>query len=132
MKAALRNLPKRIRLVAPNGAINNVVVARSYWARGMGLLGAGEPLPDDQGLLLLPCSSVHGFWMRITIDVVFFNSNWEVLKVFPRCRPWRYLASCRGAAMALELGEGAIERLGLVPGVACRWEVPREEHPVSF
>ena len=119
-------------MVAPEGELAHVKVARSYWARGKGLLGEGSPLSEDRGLLLLPCSSVHGFWMRITIDVVFFDNNWEVLKIYPNCRPWRYLAGAKGAAMALEAGEGAIERLGLAPGAKCSWRVPPVEHVVPF
>jgi uncharacterized protein len=72
-------------------------------------LGAGE------GLLIRPTSSIHTFFMRFAIDVVFIDRAGVVLKVVAAVRPWR-LAGSRGARCALELRAGEAEARGIRPG----------------
>jgi uncharacterized membrane protein (UPF0127 family)/CheY-like chemotaxis protein len=79
-----------------------------------GLLGRRD-LPRGEGLLLRPAPSVHTFFMRFTIDVVFLDWDLQILRVVPKVRPFR-IASCRPARTVLELAEGEIERLQLEPG----------------
>jgi uncharacterized protein len=64
-------------------------------------------------MLFRPASSIHMFFMRFAIDVVFCDRELVVLKVVPGLRPWR-TASQRGAKVALELAEGAAA--GVQPG----------------
>lgn len=90
------------------------VIAQRPRERMRGLLGRKE-LPRGEGVLLRPAPSVHTFFMRFTIDVVFLDWDLEVLKVVPRVRPFR-IATCRPARTVLELAEGEIERLRLEPG----------------
>lgn len=92
-----------------------VRVARRFNERALGLLrlpklGAGE------GLLIGSCNSVHTFFMRYTIDVVFLSNSLKVISVAPRLAPWRCAASLK-AGMALELPAGAAEELRLLPGM---------------
>jgi uncharacterized membrane protein (UPF0127 family) len=46
--------------------------ARSFLARLRGLMGH-PGLEAGQGLLIEPCSSVHSFFMRFPIDVIFVD-----------------------------------------------------------
>lgn len=45
-------------------------VARGYWQRLAGLMGQ-EAQPEGCGLLFPRCTSIHTFWMRFPIDVVW-------------------------------------------------------------
>jgi uncharacterized protein len=90
------------------------LVADGFWSRGRGLLGR-KTLPAGEGILLLPASSVHMFFMRFAIDVVFLDRELSVLDVRENLRPWR-MASRRGAHSTLELAVGEIERRGLAVG----------------
>ena len=89
-------------------------VADSPLSRLRGLLGRQELAPDE-GLLLSPESSIHTFFMRFAIDVVFLAADLTVLSVRESVRPWR-TAGQRGARFVLELPAGAAQRRELHPG----------------
>jgi uncharacterized protein len=93
-------------------------VADKPWSRMRGLLGRSE-LPMGEGLLLKPCGSVHMFFMRFAIDVVFLDRELAVVGVVPVLRPWR-TAGRRGAKAALELPAGEAARRGIEPGERLR------------
>ena len=90
------------------------VVADSVGRRMRGLLGRRE-LPVGEGLLLQPAPSVHMFFMRFPIDVVFLDRELRVVDVRSNLRPWR-TASKRGARAALELPAGEAGRRGVQAG----------------
>jgi uncharacterized protein len=79
-----------------------------------GLLGR-EGLDSGEGLLLRPASSVHTFFMRFPIDVVFLDRALVVLGIHDGVDPWR-TASQRGAKAVLELPAGESSRRGLEVG----------------
>ena len=91
------------------------LVAETPLARMRGLLGRSG-LESGDGLLLRPAPSVHTFFMRFAIDVVFLTRDGEVVKVARGLRPWR-AAAARGAKAALELGAGEADRRGIHPGI---------------
>ena len=45
-------------------------VADSYWRRLRGLIGS-KPLEPGEGLLIVPCNSVHSHFMGFPIDVLY-------------------------------------------------------------
>lgn len=85
-------------------------VADTFGARLRGLLGR-KALADGEGLLLKPLSSVHTWFMRFPIDVVFLDRELKVVKVI-QLPPWR-VAAARGAHAALELAAGAAAGLAV-------------------
>jgi uncharacterized membrane protein (UPF0127 family) len=58
-------------------------------------------------MLLMPCGSIHTFWMRFAIDVVMLDRNCRVLAVRQRVRPWRIVTAVRGTHSILELPAGS-------------------------
>src|SRR3954462_7825469 len=92
------------------------LVADSPWPRMKGLLG-GRGLESGEGLLLRPAASVHTFFMRFPIDVVFLARDGEVLKVADRVPPWR-TAAAKGAKLVVELPAGEAVRRGIRVGTA--------------
>ena len=108
-------------LVTSDGRVvcERCVVADSPLVRMRGLLGRSN-LPREEGILLRPASSVHTWFMRFPIDVVFLDRELAVLRVVPRLRPWRAVARRRAAAV-LELAAGESERRGLRPGDRLAW-----------
>jgi uncharacterized membrane protein (UPF0127 family) len=89
-------------------------LAATFATRLRGLLGAKELAPGH-GVLIRPASSVHTFFMRFAIDVVFLNRDGEVLKVANAVPPWRTTAA-KGAKAVLELGPGEAGRRGIRVG----------------
>ncbi len=92
------------------------LVAARPLRRMRGLLGRRD-LPRGEGILLRPAASVHTFFMRFPIDVVFLDREQVVVGIEPRLRPWR-TAGRRGAHAVLELAAGESERRGLAVGDA--------------
>jgi len=82
-----------------------VTLATSMWSRFWGLMGR-KGLPDSHGLLIDPCSSIHMFFMRFPLDVVFLDDEGRVKKVVAGIKPWR-AALGGGGKKALELAAGA-------------------------
>lgn len=103
-------------LKRPDGTVacERCVVAATAPARMRGLLGR-DGLEDGEGLLIRPTNSVHMFFMRFAIDVVFLDRELVVRKVIEVLRPWR-MAGCRGARAALELPAGTASRRGITVG----------------
>src|SRR3954469_22197720 len=79
-----------------------------------GLLGRRD-LPAGQGLLLRPSPSIHTWFMRFPIDVVFLDAELHVLDVVPELRPWR-MAWQKGTRAVLELSAGEAQTRGIRPG----------------
>jgi uncharacterized protein len=90
------------------------VVADRILSRMKGLLGKRE-LIAGEGLLIQPAPSIHTWFMRFPIDVVFLARNGAVLKVSPHVKPWR-MRSCRRALAVLELAAGEAEVRGITVG----------------
>ena len=55
----------------------------------------------------MPCESVHTFFMRFPIDLVYLDRNNKVRKVRSAVGPWR-LSACFSAHSILELPAGTI------------------------
>jgi uncharacterized protein len=95
------------------------LVAATPFARMRGLLGR-RSLPSGEGILLRPAASVHTFFMRFAIDVVFLDDELRVVGIAAHLRPWRAAAQ-RGAKAVLELPAGECERRGLAVGDCVRF-----------
>ena len=90
-------------------------LAVRFWDRAKGLLGRAS-LPEGHGLWLQPCNSVHMWFMRFPIDVVFASAAGRVVAVVPTLRPWSMTRPYFGADVALELPPGTIARTGTTKG----------------
>jgi hypothetical protein len=90
------------------------VVADRPFARMRGLLGRSD-LPRGEGVILRPAGSVHTFFMRFAIDVVFLDANDVVVDVVHELRPWR-AAGVKGARSVVELAAGEAAARGIEPG----------------
>ena len=80
-------------------------IPESSFARARGLLGRSS-LEPGEGMLIDRAGSVHMFFMRFPIDVVFLDRDRKVVGVRHGLRPWR-VAGARRAVAALELPAGA-------------------------
>ena len=79
-----------------------------------GLLGRSG-LNEGEGILLRPAASIHTFFMRFAIDVVFLDRDLVVLGIESSLEPWR-TAVRRGAKSVVELASGECERRGVQVG----------------
>jgi len=87
---------------------NRIEVASGFWSRLRGLLGR-KSLDEGEGLLLSPCSSIHCFGMRFSIDAIFLDKQYQVVDISPDMKPGS-MASHRQARYVLELKAGEAKR----------------------
>ncbi len=90
-------------------------IADGFFARLLGLMGR-KKLPQGQGLLILPCNSIHMLFMRFSIDAVYVDKNFVIKKIVRNLRPWLGISACFGAHAVIELNAGAAENFGLEVG----------------
>jgi uncharacterized protein len=98
----------------PAGSLK-VRIADRFVSRACGLL-VGAPLGPAEALLISPCSSIHTFGMRYSIDVVFIDRHARIVRVYPQVGPG-HVRFAAGARAALEMRAYTAARLGLSAGV---------------
>jgi hypothetical protein len=64
-----------------------------------------ERLEPGGGLWIVPCESVHTFFMKFPIDLIYLDKRRRVRKVRDAVPPWR-LSACLSAHSVLELPAG--------------------------
>ena len=111
-------------------ACERCAVADHPVARMRGLLGRSD-LPQGEGILLRPAGSIHTFFMRFPIDVVFLNEDNVVAKVVHRLAPWR-AAGVKGARSVLELAAGEADARGIRAGSTLKLDVESTQAHVAF
>jgi uncharacterized membrane protein (UPF0127 family) len=89
--------------------------ALRFHRRLVGLLGR-ERLDPGEGLWIEPCSSVHTWFMRFPLDVLFLDREGVVVAVHPDLPPFRTTPIHRRARAALELPVGTLAATGTLPG----------------
>ena len=108
MKVFVRNLTRN----TPLG--ETIEVADTSEKRRVGLL-KHTCLEPGSGLWIVPCESVHTFFMKFAIDLVYIDKKQKVRKARKAVPPWR-LSACLSAHSILELPAGTIERTGTQAG----------------
>jgi uncharacterized protein len=89
-------------------------VADTSEKRRTGLLKK-QRLEPGEGLWISPCESVHTFFMKFAIDLVYLDKKKRVRKVRHSVVPWR-LSACLSAHSVLELPAGTAAHSGTKPG----------------
>lgn len=119
-------LPKRTdniresRLKVTNTSKNTVLadkaeVADTFLKRLIGLLRR-KSLSQGEALILIPSNSIHSFFMRFSIDVLFLDKSGRVIKALVSLRPWRLTKVYFKAHLTIELPAGTIEKTSTQEG----------------
>jgi uncharacterized protein len=64
----------------------DVFLAKTPLGRIKGLLGRKVFL-SDQAIILDPCNSVHTFFMRFPIDIIFVDKDYKIIQILPELKP---------------------------------------------
>ena len=111
----MRSRPSKRLLLDDTVVVDHLVVADRPLARMRGLLGRSE-LPDEEGLWITPCPSIHMFFMRFPLDVVFVDRELRVVRIFEGLAVWKTARGGKGARSVFELPVGTIARSGIAVG----------------
>lgn len=114
MKFIVRNITRGVLLS------NRADLADTSAKRRTGLL-KHTGLEPGEGLWIVPCESVHSFFMKFTIDVLYLDRAKKVRGARSRMVPWR-VSACLPAHSVLELPAGTIEQTGTQRGDQLEFE----------
>ena len=89
-------------------------VADTSAKRRTGLL-KHQRLKAGEGLWINPCESVHTFFMKFPIDLVYLDKHRKVRKVRNAVPAWR-MSACLTAESVLELPAGTARETGTQKG----------------
>lgn len=105
----VRNLTRDAELAA------RAAVADTFLTRLRGLLGRSG-LAAGEGLVIVPCSSVHMIGMAFPLDVLHVDRGGTVIKALPGLRPGRFGPLVWRSHLAIELPAGTLAATGTVLG----------------
>ena len=90
-----------------NVIATNMKYATSFKDRLIGLMFK-ERMEGFDGLLIRPCNSIHTFFMKYNIDVIFLNRDNKIVKIVKDLRPWRMTWIKFSADKVLELNSNVV------------------------
>ena len=108
LQIQVQNLTRNVELAG------RAEIADTSAKRRTGLLKR-TGLEPGEGLWIVPCESVHSFFMKFTIDVLYLDRKHRVKKIRPEMSPWR-MSACLTAHSVLELPAGTIASSGTQAG----------------
>ncbi|PKR77272.1 hypothetical protein CEY16_11075 [Halalkalibacillus sediminis] len=86
---------------------DNVQQAYTFFKRLKGLMYTKE-LPSGNGLHIKPCQSVHSYFMRYPIDVIYINKSQEVVALDIGLLPNKIGKRRKDAESVIEVTAGTI------------------------
>ena len=98
----------------------HAMVANGFFARAKGLLGKDSLTP--QSALLIPrCQSIHMFFMKFSIDVIFVNREGYIVGLVTEIHPFQFSPVFWKSDYAIELPKGQIAKASCCLGdfVSC-------------
>ncbi len=69
---------------------SEVYMAKNFITRSFGLIFNND-MSEDEALVITPCCSIHTFFMKFPIDVIFINKSGQVLAIHENVTPWKIL-----------------------------------------
>ncbi|MCF7870476.1 MAG: DUF192 domain-containing protein [Candidatus Omnitrophica bacterium] len=103
MKFKIINETKQIDLV------NSAQVASGFFLRLLGLMFK-KKIGPEQALIFYRAPSIHTFFMRFPIDIIFLDQEMKVKRLIQGLKPWRFVV-CRGAQITIELPPAKISQV---------------------
>jgi uncharacterized membrane protein (UPF0127 family) len=83
-------------------------IAATFLSRFRGLQFQ-KPLSKEEGLLIVPCRSIHTHWMRFSIDIAWIDAAGFVLDVNKNVRPWKIAQGPPNAEAVIETTAQAVD-----------------------
>jgi uncharacterized membrane protein (UPF0127 family) len=92
-------------------------VAETHWSRLRGLMGKdAASFPAGDGLWIVPSRGVHTLAMKFPIDVLYLDTNKQVVHLEQNLKPWRVARVSLHTASVLELPGNTLESSGTTIG----------------
>jgi uncharacterized protein len=97
-----------VNLRNQNVLAGNVQQAYTFLRRFKGLMFTNE-FPSGNSLHIKPCNSIHTFFMKYKIDILFLDDDKQVIDLKKEMMPGK-LSVCKKASSVIELPAGTIDK----------------------
>lgn len=87
-------------LICESEKIAEVFIADSFLKRFLGFMFRKNP--HYEAILIRPCNSIHTFFMKFSIDVLFINENMEVVNKLDALKPGKLIMPQKKSIMVIE------------------------------
>ena len=95
--------------------IENLIVADTFFTRGMGLLGRKDIAPNE-ALWIKRTNNIHTWFMRMQIDCIFIDRNLEIKKIVSNIPAFRFVGPFWKSSSVIETQAGFAESKNLKVG----------------
>ena len=94
-------------VIIKNISKNNIIskdgyITTSFYERFKGLLGK-KGLQQQESLIISPCNSIHMFFMKFEIDVLFIDENNKVCYLIESFKTWKMSKVIKNSKYVIEL-----------------------------
>ncbi|MEH7094850.1 DUF192 domain-containing protein [Neobacillus vireti] len=89
--------------------------AETFFKRFKGLMFR-KNLSPNSGLYLRPCNSIHTFFMKFPIDVLYINDHGKIVGIEEQLEPGKIGKRFPGAAAVIELPINSIKAFEITEG----------------
>jgi len=96
-------------LVYDSEIIAKIFVADNFINRFLGFMFRKNP--HHEAILIKPCNSIHTFFMKFSIDVLFINENMEVVKKIDALKPGKIIMPQKEGKMVIEGRAGIFKNI---------------------
>lgn len=87
-----------------------VEYANTFFTRFLGLMGRKkENFPEGSALFFNQCNSIHMFFMKFPIDVIYLDKDFHVVRVVKNIQPWKVDKGSLKAQYGIELNANTIK-----------------------
>jgi uncharacterized membrane protein (UPF0127 family) len=94
-------------LVCNSKKIVDVFIADTFISRFLGYMF--QKKPHYEAILIKPCNSIHTFFMKFDIDVLFLNKNMEVIQKIECLPKGKVIMPVKDAMMVIEAKTGMFD-----------------------
>lgn len=96
------------KLICNNKVICSVYKADNFIDRLMGYMFRKKP--HHEAILFIPCNSIHTFFMKFNIDILFISNDMRVIKKVEGLKRGKIVIEKR-ATMVIEAKEGMFKNI---------------------
>lgn len=90
-----------------------VINAKNFWTRFKGFMLKKEA---DYALLFKNCKSVHTFFIRFDLDIIYLDKENKVIKIIKQLKPFRVAMCVKNAVSILEIPSSIIKDIDSLIG----------------
>ena len=85
------------------------IFADTFLKRFKGLM-FDKKMEGYDALVIKPCKSIHTCFMKYSIDVVFLNEKFQIVKIKRNMRPWKMTPFYFSSTQVVEFENGRIDQ----------------------